>query len=145
MAPVKRFAKYSEDLLKVIALLEEGEPNKNVKKALTIVRRVEKSAAKYAGTGEGEAEKKPRKLNNYMLFVMENRAKVVAEMGPGAKPTQVTKRLGEMWQGVKTTWQPKKGTAASAATKKVVAAKPKGKAAAKKGGDEAGVTELEMF
>lgn len=142
MAPVKRFAKYSEDLLKVIALLEEGEPSKNVKKALTIVKRVEKSAAKYAGTGEGEAEKKPRKLNNYMLFVMENRAKVVAEMGPNVKPTQVTKRLGEMWQEVKATWQPKKGTVTSATKKATPAKKGKG---AKKGGDQDSITELEMF
>lgn len=133
MAPVKRFAKYSEDLQKVIALLEEGEPSKNAKKALTIVKRVEKSAAKYAGTGEENVDKKPRKLNNYMLFVMENRAKVVAEMGKNVKPTDVTKKLGAMWQESKATWQPKKGTvtAAAASAKKKAPAKPR----AKKGGD----------
>ena len=135
MAPVKRFAKYSEDLQKVIALLEDSETlGKNVKKALTIIKRVEKSAAKYAGTGDDNTSKKPRKLNNYMLFVMENRAKVVAEMGKGAKPTEVTRRLGAMWQEQKESWAPKKG---SVATKKAPApapAKGKGKGA-KKGGD----------
>ena len=131
MAPVKRFAKYSEDLQKVIVLLEDSEsPVKNVKKALTIIKRVEKSAAKYAGTGETAAAKKPRKLNNYMLFVMENRAKVVAEMGKGAKPTEVTRRLGAMWQEQKESWAPKKGSVAAA--KKAPAKRGKG---AKKGGD----------
>ena len=127
MAPVKRFAKYSEDLQKVIAFLEESEPSKNVKKALTIVKRVQKSAAKYAGTGEEAADKKPRKLNNYMLFVMENRAKVVADMGKNVKPTDVTRKLGEMWQEAKATWEPKKGqTSTKAAPKKKAPSKKKG-------------------
>lgn len=131
MAPIKRFAKYSEDLQKVIAFLESGE-SKDVKKALTIVKRVEKNAAKYAGTSDEEV-KKPRKLNNYMLFVIENRDKVVAEMPAGTKATEITKKLGAMWQKEKDTWQPKKGTSQVAAKKKSTpkkaAAAPKGKKA----------------
>jgi cell division septation protein DedD len=129
MAPLKRFAKYSEDLQKVIVLLESGE-SKDVKKALTIVKRVEKNAAKYAGTSE--EVKKPRKLNNYMLFVMENREKVVAQMPPGTKATDVTRKLGEMWQQQKDTWQPKKGTATQVESKKKPAAKKPAASKAKK-------------
>ena len=141
MAPVKRFAKYSEDLQKVIVFLESGEA-KDVKKALTIVRRIEKSAAKYAGTGDDEV-KKPRKLNNYMLFVMENRDKVVAEMPKGTKATEITKRLGAMWQEQKENWVPKKGTATTAPKKKPAAAKkaPATKGKKKANNDQEDLTE----
>lgn len=105
MAPTKRFAKYSTDLLKALEILQAIEPApKGIGKALTLIKNVEKSAAKYAGDGACDGAPKakvPRKLNPYMVFAQENRAKVVAELGPGAKVSEVGKRLGELWRASK--------------------------------------------
>jgi len=144
MAPTKRFAKYTSELRKAIALLEAAVPSKHTKQALTILTKVAKSTAKYAGeeSASGSAAKKPRKLNNYMLFVKENRAKVAASMGAGTKVTEVAKRLGEMWREVKDTWKPKKSSSSSSASstasskrssssKKSASPKPKKASAAK--------------
>jgi hypothetical protein len=37
-------------------------------------------------------------MNAYMFFAQANRDKVKGELGDGAKPTQVTKKLGELWK-----------------------------------------------
>jgi len=135
MAPTKRFAKYSADLQKALAILTAIEPvPKGIGKALTLIRNVEKSASKYAGESSASGEvKKPRKLNNYMLFAKENRAKVVAELGANAKVTEVAKRLGELWKDAKDSYVPKKSTVTEASTKKAKAApKPKKTPAEKK-------------
>ena len=126
MAPLKRFASYSKSLSEALEILSSEQQTKAVKKAITIIKKVHASAAKYAGEAE-EGPKKPRKLNAYMQFAKENREAVKAK-NPSAGVTDIAIILGQMWQQQKDSYKPKTSSAPKAKAAPKVKAAPKPRA-----------------
>ena len=147
MPSPKKFERYAIKLAEAISFIEED----NIKRALTILKKLQENAAKAGSKSKASASRPKRPLSNYMLFAQANREEAKASLGSGAKPTDIMRKLGEMWQEVKDTWTPsagvvkrsssvksknsnssKKSKKSDAKAKKPAAAKPKAKPKAKK-------------
>lgn len=123
MPAYKTFASFAEKIASAIKHIEGDKP----KQALTILKKLHERAVKKSEKGASKSKTgAKRELSPYILFGMENRARIVAA-NPGADNKQIMRLIAAEWAKSKDTWKPKKG-----AIKKSVAKKTGAKKAATK-------------
>lgn len=85
---------------------EDTEKKTHYTKATNAIEKVIKDATLLSEAAVAKKNKKPRKLNDYMVYANKVRADVVKRLGP-VPVTEVAREIGKMWKLHKETLAPK--------------------------------------
>jgi len=81
-------------------LFSETEKKTHLTKAAAAVEKVVKDTRVMCDAIEAKKTKKPKKLNDYMVYANKVRPEVVKRLGP-VPVTEVAREIGRMWRELK--------------------------------------------
>ena len=114
MPAYKTFASFAEKLTKALEFLDKEK----LKRAVTILKRLQASAQKRSAKKGSKTTKKSGKGNPFMKFVKANFKQMQAK-NPGLPPPEIMKLLSKQYKGTAAT------TSASSSKKKTSVSKKK--------------------
>jgi hypothetical protein len=103
MATIKKISTLVDKLagaLVNIKLFAETEKKTHMNKAVAAIEKALKDTTAMRDAVEAKKTKKPKKLNDYMIFANKVRADVVKRIGP-VPVTEVAREIGKMWRAQK--------------------------------------------
>jgi hypothetical protein len=86
--------------LEHMQLYSETEKKTHLTKAVAAVEKVIKDSRTMCDAMEAKKTKKPKKLNDYMVYANKVRPEVVKRLGP-VPVTEVAREIGRMWRELK--------------------------------------------